>query len=139
MLANLDYVDVVHIDDKHLELAVGVCEEYCITVWIPVHFPHSCSAHGDDHVDDLEECVIDNVEILLLSDDNDVNDKPLTEHLNNDNFDFCPVQNPCSFPPWVSDLQYNINYQSNIHFYCVDVLFYFYYPYKVGSCRWAIR
>lgn len=98
ILENINYVDVTHIDDTRIDLSVGVCEEHCITVWVPVLFQHPPSDGVDRSVDELEQWVIGSVESLLMSANED-------ENPNNDfDFDFCIVENPCSFPQWVSDL-----------------------------------
>jgi len=114
ILENINYVDVTHIDDTRIDLSVGVCEEHCITVWVPVLFAHPPSDGVDNSVDELEQWIIGSVESLLMSanDDDKSSNHNEDDHVhgvklqpfqnpNNDfDFDFCIVENPCSFPQW---------------------------------------
>ena len=57
-LRDLEQVRVIAIDENHIELSAVVCEEEgCVTILVPVQFPHECGASGDD----MEECVLENI------------------------------------------------------------------------------
>lgn len=56
-MKHLDSVQVVCVDEQHIEISALMCEEECVSVLVPLTFPHSCNIDGD-----MEECVLENVD-----------------------------------------------------------------------------
>jgi len=68
-LRSLEHVQVLDVDESHVDIEAVVCEggnNGCLTLAIPVTFPHPCNNSDDD--DDLEsilgECVMGNLNEL---------------------------------------------------------------------------
>eukprot|EP00542_Grammatophora_oceanica_P011258 CAMPEP_0194032642 /NCGR_PEP_ID=MMETSP0009_2-20130614/5535_1 /TAXON_ID=210454 /ORGANISM="Grammatophora oceanica, Strain CCMP 410" /LENGTH=444 /DNA_ID=CAMNT_0038673149 /DNA_START=45 /DNA_END=1379 /DNA_ORIENTATION=- len=56
-LKNIEHVEVLDVDENHLDIQAVVCnnDEGCVTVKVPVAFPHTCA-----DADDVEGCILDN-------------------------------------------------------------------------------
>jgi len=96
---HLDSVQVVCLDEHHIEISAVMCEEECVSVLVPLTFPHSCDVNGD-----MEECVLENVEEL-----NAVAEVQISEMKNgseegncdeNDDFSLHAPYVPYNFPDW---------------------------------------
>jgi len=57
-LKDLEQVEVVSLDQNHIEIAAIICEDDCVSVLVPINFPHSCGMEG------LEECVLHELDEL---------------------------------------------------------------------------
>jgi hypothetical protein len=56
-LRDVEHVQVLRVDENHIDIQAVVCEQDgCVTLQVPVTFPHPCS-EGDE----LQECVIGNL------------------------------------------------------------------------------
>jgi hypothetical protein len=56
-LRDVEHVQVLRVDENHIDIQAVVCEEDgCVTLQVPVSFPHPCSV-----MDELEECVMGNI------------------------------------------------------------------------------
>lgn len=94
-LQDLEHVEVVCVDEQHIEIAAVMCEEECVSVLVPVSFPHSC-ANGS-----LEECVL--MELDELDEFAEVqisNMKAQEEEEENEDSLLCPLDRPCEYPTW---------------------------------------
>lgn len=58
-LQNIEHVQVMCVDDHHIEIEAVVCEtDSCVTLAVPVDFPKSCTE------EDLEDCILENLGLL---------------------------------------------------------------------------
>ena len=68
----LDAIEDVHImcvNERSIELEAVLCESHgCVSLYVPISFPHDCGPTADDDV--LENCVLDNLHYLELEADN---------------------------------------------------------------------
>ena len=56
-LRDVEHVQVLRVDENHIEIQAVVCEQDgCVTLQVPVSFPHPCS-----EADELQECVMGNL------------------------------------------------------------------------------
>eukprot|EP00549_Striatella_unipunctata_P009564 CAMPEP_0118673300 /NCGR_PEP_ID=MMETSP0800-20121206/242_1 /TAXON_ID=210618 ORGANISM="Striatella unipunctata, Strain CCMP2910" /NCGR_SAMPLE_ID=MMETSP0800 /ASSEMBLY_ACC=CAM_ASM_000638 /LENGTH=254 /DNA_ID=CAMNT_0006568341 /DNA_START=303 /DNA_END=1067 /DNA_ORIENTATION=- len=61
-IKDIEHVDVLSVDDHHIELQAVICEtEGCVTLFVPVEFPHACD---QDESNGMEECIIENMDEL---------------------------------------------------------------------------
>lgn len=64
-LKDITHIEIIDVDDKHIELSAVVSDgrESCISLFVPVTFPHDC---GDSETGDTAEteCVLDNIDEL---------------------------------------------------------------------------
>jgi hypothetical protein len=57
-LENINQIQIIEVTNDHIEISAVVCEESeCITLLVPVTFPHDCSTEHNS----AEECVLDNI------------------------------------------------------------------------------
>lgn len=98
-LADLDSVHVVCVDEEHIEISAVLCEEECVSVLVPLTFPHSCDVNID-----MEECVFENVEELdvvagvKISEMKKESEGKCDE--SNDDFHLYAHGTPYDFPDW---------------------------------------
>lgn len=57
-LKDLEHIEVVCLDESHIEIAVVMCEDECVSVLVPIYFHHICGLDG------LEECVLHELDEL---------------------------------------------------------------------------
>ena len=106
-LKDLEHVEVLMVDNQHIEIAAVMCDdEQCVSVLIPVSFPHSCDDSG------FEECVfheideLDEVAEIKISKMQDEEQEETTEDLL-----MLSMDSSCTYPNWwvkptgTSDLQ----------------------------------
>jgi hypothetical protein len=56
-LRDVQHVQVLRVDENHIDIQAVVCEQDgCVTLQVPVSFPHPCSA-----ADELQECIMGNL------------------------------------------------------------------------------
>jgi len=64
-LKDITHIEIINVDEKHIELSAVVSDgqESCISLFVPVTFPHDC---GDSLTGDMveTECVLDNIDEL---------------------------------------------------------------------------
>ena len=59
-LQDIEHVSVISIDDTSIDIEAMLCEnDGCVSLSVPISFPHSCSGS-----DDYETCVVDNIGTL---------------------------------------------------------------------------
>ena len=62
-LQDLETVNVLSVDETHIEINAVLCEaQGCVTVAVPVTFPHPCTLEGD--ADNVTQCILDNIDEL---------------------------------------------------------------------------
>jgi len=60
-LKDVESAYIMDIDARHMEISAVLCEtEGCVQVPVPVQFPAACAGS----MDDMEECVLENIELL---------------------------------------------------------------------------
>jgi hypothetical protein len=53
-------LQIVNVDPSHIEISAVVCDEMqCVTLLVPINFPHSCGSTTG-----MEECVLENIDEL---------------------------------------------------------------------------
>lgn len=61
-LSDINAVSLLRIDGDHIEIEAVVCDDdSCVTLFVPVNFPHSCRGLMDNSE---EECILGNMEEL---------------------------------------------------------------------------
>lgn len=69
-MRNIEHVEVLDVDDAHMDIEAVVCEEDgCVTLAVPVNFPHPCLVEDASNVEGDEEnqwdaCVMGNLDEL---------------------------------------------------------------------------
>jgi hypothetical protein len=59
-LKDLDSVTVLTVDEDHIEISAILCDDgSCVSVAVPVNFPHPCGG-----LDDMTECILENINEL---------------------------------------------------------------------------
>ncbi len=61
-LEDIHRVHIIEVRNDHIEISAVVCDEAdCLTLLVPVTFPHDCNVSDDESSDSMEECVLDNI------------------------------------------------------------------------------
>lgn len=62
-LEDINHIHIIEVANDHIEISAVVCDEKdCITLLVPVTFPHECGSSGVVSDSDMtEECVLDNI------------------------------------------------------------------------------
>lgn len=59
-LRDIEHVQVLRVDENHIDIQAVICEnDGCVTLAVPVTFPHPCAETTDES--DLQECVMGNL------------------------------------------------------------------------------
>jgi hypothetical protein len=59
-LKDFDSVNVLTVDENHIEISAILCDDgSCVSIAVPVNFPHPCGG-----VDDMAECILENINEL---------------------------------------------------------------------------
>ena len=62
-LEDIENIEVLSMDENHIELSAVVCDgESCVTLFVPISFPHVCEKGNDGRT--IEECILDNINEL---------------------------------------------------------------------------
>lgn len=61
-IEDIDHIHIIEVTNDHIELSAVVCDQSeCITLLVPVTFPHDCTSSDDSEGVDAETCVLDNI------------------------------------------------------------------------------
>lgn len=59
---DINHIHIVEITNDHIELSAVVCDQSeCITLLVPITFPHDCRSDDNSEDVDAETCVLDNI------------------------------------------------------------------------------
>lgn len=63
-MKDLAYVDIIDVDEKHIELSAIVSDgqQRCVSLFVPVTFPHDCDAGLGESAE--AECILENIDEL---------------------------------------------------------------------------
>jgi len=123
-MKHLDSVHVVCVDEQHIEISAMMCEEECVSVLIPLTFPHSCESDDGD----MEECVLENVDEMDAVAEVKISkmserSEGFTEGCSQNDYDdmnLCASNKPYDFPTWwvqPNDQQLGLNVADSMDLY----------------------
>ena len=66
-IEDINHIHIIEVTNDHIEISAVICDEAdCLTLLVPISFPHDCGGSSSnigttELIDAIEECVLDNI------------------------------------------------------------------------------